>query len=82
MNKEYLLTELAKECEHHLKGMGFFICTHAAYRNKICIQALPTNTVWAKDTVLEAFESYIEIAAFIRGWDKHRLHKMAEAAKK
>jgi hypothetical protein len=82
VNKEYLLVELAKECELQAKVMGFYICSDPQYRNKICLKALPTNPVWAKGIVLEAFESYIEIAAFIRGWDKHRLHKLAEEAKK
>ena len=78
MNKEYLLVELAQECERQLKEMGFYICADTKYSNKICLKALDTNVVWSKDMVLEAFESYIEIASFIRGWDKHRLHKLAE----
>lgn len=78
MNKEYVFYELAKECEKLLKDMGFYLCTDVSYRGRICLKALDTNVVWGKDVVLEAFESFTEVAAFIRGWDKHRIHKLAE----
>lgn len=79
MNKEYVFFELAKECEKLLRDMGFQLCVDSSYKNKICLKALDTNVVWSKDMVLEAFESFTEVAAFIRGWDKHRIHKLAEA---
>lgn len=78
MNKEYLFFELAKGCEKELTEMGFRLALDSSYKDKICIKAIDDSAGWNPDVVLEAFESFVEVAGFIRGWHKRHAQTLSE----